>query len=66
MAGLCSRPGERGANVVFLQFRVVLKDFRMAGTVAQQVENVHDPEPQTPDAGPTSAFARLYGDALEK
>jgi hypothetical protein len=49
-----------------LQFRVVLKDLHMAGTVAQQVENVHDPEPQTPDAGPTSAFARLDSDALEK
>ena len=51
------------AEIIFLQFRIILNDLVFRLTVGQPSENVPDGYPQIPDAGLAGALPRLDGNA---
>lgn len=55
-----------GADVLFLQIRVVLQDLGMTGASGQQVEDIRDPDAHATDAGAPAALMGVDGDTCQR
>ena len=64
MGSLGRRILETGVDVFVFEIREVLEDFLPGHLRGQQVEDVLDPDPQSPDAGPSAALLRVEGNSL--
>lgn len=63
MIGLYGGIFQRCQNVILFQKRIVLQNFLMGRSRAEQAEKVSDADTLPPDAGMSTAFTGLNGDS---
>jgi hypothetical protein len=61
---LSRRKLQNGGDIAGFEIRVVREDFVVRGARGKEIEDVFHANPQAPDAGPTSADARIDGNSV--
>lgn len=63
MAVLSGREPQSCVDIGCLEIRIILKNFLMAGPAGQKLQNVNNPDSQSPNTGFTSAHLGINGNS---
>ena len=66
LAGHFRRKRQSGTNVFRLQLGIRLKKFRLGNSFGRVVDNQRDPDPRTPNTGPSETDVRVNRNPLEQ
>ena len=65
MIGLVGGVIDGGQDILWLEERVILKDFVDRGSGAEEFQNIGDTNAKAANAGAAAAFSGVNGDSLE-